>query len=133
MTELALTIKNPWAFGIILGTKDVENRSWRPDPNSLPLRVWIHAGKAYDGDVEGLPSQEQCSSRAGTICGIATVTDVHHATHCDCSCSVWAQPDQWHWRLGRVHAVDPVPVRGMLGLWPVPADVLSQLHGEASA
>ena len=41
----ALTIKQPWAWAIVAGHKDVENRSW-----STPYRGWIvvHAGGGLD-------------------------------------------------------------------------------------
>src|SRR2546426_9620339 len=42
---IALSIRQPWASLIILGHKDIENRSW---PTSVRGRVLIHASRALD-------------------------------------------------------------------------------------
>jgi hypothetical protein len=59
----ALSVKQPWAWLICAGYKDIENRNWRIGRNpqhgpyksqaadfslSLPMRVCIHAGKSQD-------------------------------------------------------------------------------------
>ena len=41
----ALSIHQPWAFLIVTGRKDVENRSW---PTKLRGRIYIHASKHVD-------------------------------------------------------------------------------------
>lgn len=43
---IALSIKQPWAWLIVNGYKDIENRSW---PTRFRGRVLIHAGKRHDG------------------------------------------------------------------------------------
>lgn len=47
----ALSIKQPWAWLIIHGFKDIENRSWKPTNPGLRFRgrVLIHTGKKFDG------------------------------------------------------------------------------------
>lgn len=42
---LALSVQQPWAWLIVNGWKDVENRSW---PTSVRDRVLIHAGQKFD-------------------------------------------------------------------------------------
>lgn len=42
MTDRALSIRQPWAWLILNGGKDIENRSW---PTKLRGRVLIHAAK----------------------------------------------------------------------------------------
>ena len=60
----ALSIKQPWAWLICAGHKDIENRTWKIGRNSrhgpystrdvdnfsikLPERVYVHAGKKFD-------------------------------------------------------------------------------------
>ncbi len=41
----ALSIKQPWAWLIVNGHKDVENRDW---PTRMRGPIFIHAGKSYD-------------------------------------------------------------------------------------
>lgn len=43
----ALSIKQPWAYLIAAGLKDVENRTWRTKHRGPFL---IHAGKSFDMD-----------------------------------------------------------------------------------
>ena len=49
MTVRALSIMQPWAWLIVAGHKDIENRSW---PTSFRGPVLIHAGKRLDPDLE---------------------------------------------------------------------------------
>ncbi|MCP4687042.1 MAG: ASCH domain-containing protein, partial [Desulfobacterales bacterium] len=42
----ALSIRQPWAWLIANGYKDIENRSWR---TSFRGEFLIHAGKKFDG------------------------------------------------------------------------------------
>lgn len=41
----ALSIRQPWAWLIINGYKDIENRNW---PTNFRGRVYVHAGKKMD-------------------------------------------------------------------------------------
>ena len=126
--EVVLTVQMPWAFQIVLGHKDVENRVWRPTRNLPYGRLWIHAGKAYDKSAHYRDqlTPQQCADRMGHIIGFARVSGYHHADVCGCDCSPWAMPDQWHWQLSAAHRVNPVPHRGRLGLWPLPDDFYEQ-------
>lgn len=45
MTLKALSIKQPWAWLIVNGYKDVENRTWRTNHRGIFL---VHAGKKFD-------------------------------------------------------------------------------------
>ena len=56
----ALSIKQPWAWLICAGYKDIENRDWFIGRKvasgavnftiSLPMRVYVHTGKTFDYD-----------------------------------------------------------------------------------
>ena len=41
----ALSIRQPWAYLIVHGFKDIENRNWR---TAFRGRVYIHAGQKFD-------------------------------------------------------------------------------------
>lgn len=45
--NLAISIKQPWAWLIVNGHKDIENRNWH---TSVRGTVFIHASKAFDKD-----------------------------------------------------------------------------------
>ena len=51
----ALTVKQPWAWLLIHGTKDIENRNW---PTSLRGEIAIHAAK-------GMPRGEYADANVG--------------------------------------------------------------------
>jgi len=120
-----LSVRQPWAFEIILGRKDIENRDWKPHLDT-PFRLNIHAGKVFDDHayhLRGLLTREQCASRMGALIGICTVSAIHDGYACRCACSEWAHPfARWHWELSNAHAIDPIPMPGRLGIWEVPAD-----------
>ncbi|MFF6866686.1 ASCH domain-containing protein [Streptomyces ardesiacus] len=119
----ALTVRQPWAAAIAHGPKRIENR-----PKAIPAKhqgttILIHAGLAED--VNALPADmvRDWPRHWGAIIAVADLADCHHDDGC---CRPWGFPDTWHWRLDNVRAV-PHPilgVRGQLGLWTVPDDVL---------
>lgn len=43
----ALSIKQPWAWLICSGYKDIENRNW---PARFRGRIYVHTGKLFDSD-----------------------------------------------------------------------------------
>lgn len=47
MTQLALSIRQPWAWLILNAGKDIENRTW---PTTMRGRVLIHASKGMTRD-----------------------------------------------------------------------------------
>jgi len=80
----ALSIRQPWAYLIVEGIKDIENRDW---PTRLRGPIAIHAGKAR-------PTEEQLAEIEaehgiqidrskllfGGFIGVATITDcVRHS------------------------------------------------------
>jgi hypothetical protein len=118
-----LTIRQPWAWAIIHGGKDVENRSW-PTKHRGPLL--IHAGSAFEAD--GYGTVEQLATRRppatgefihGAIIGVVDLVDCQQDV-----VSAWAVPGQWHWVLRNPRSFDQaVPCPGKLGLWRPPPGV----------
>lgn len=134
----ALTVRNPWAWAIIFGGKDVENRSIRTNHIGA---VAIHTSKAVD--TEGMRSDLILDAideyndpvvmpgelivradleQLGNVIGIVDINPVHHADHCTSQgsslCSPWAEPGMWHWPLTNPQPLRaPIPAKGQLGLW----------------
>lgn len=129
-----LTVKQPWAWLIVNGYKDVENRSWSTEYTGELL---IHAGKSFDYDallwlyeqnlhdavravvkhfdIQFGANHEPIShdkSECGGIVG--KVNLVGYSCH---SPSVWAQPNCVHWLLEDPEKMEFVPCKGKLGLW----------------
>lgn len=128
----ALTIRQPYAWAVIHGGKDVENRkvAW-----NFTGTLAIHAGLQYAGAeattiVErladqrvpqpGLPGGKDIAF--GAIVGVVDVTGVHRSGECGTSegrgCSPWAEPFSAHLQLANPRPL-PVPVacHGKQGLW----------------
>jgi hypothetical protein len=130
----ALTIKQPWAWAIAAGHKDVENRSWSTSYRG-PLA--IHAGRTWAdlderracrGLLEELGVVEpacQVPDRhllaEGAVIAVAELVGVCPVEQSPrCHCSAWAAIGQTHWRLRNVQALaDPIPWRGAQGLWSI--------------
>ena len=127
MRELyALSVRQPWAWAILEGGKDVENRAWKRQPPKHRGPLLIHAGKTQatrDDRLDVLlyakkPPPQIPDLTYGAFVGAVRLTAVHHARDCHLSCSVWAQPDAYHLELrDPIPFPEPVPGVGQLGLW----------------
>lgn len=142
MKMKTLTIKQPWAYLICSGIKDIENRTWKCPQKYIGQRVLIHAGLAKQESLQHLLSIQQLQivnnrisyvedSRLftkGAIIGSAKIVDcvINHP-------SVWAEESElgqddftneflmpiYNWVLA-----DPIlfekpilNVKGRLGFW----------------
>lgn len=136
---LALTIRQPWAWAILVAGKDVENRTW---PTSYRGPIAIHAARGmthlewcqfldfyrhsvgwHTGvHIDGPPLPEPAELVRGAIVGTAEVVDC-----------VTEHPSPWFegprgFVLDNVVALpEPIPCKGALGLWDVPAMIAHQV------
>ena len=148
MSELRiLTVRQPYAWAIIHGGKDIENRS-RNIAGTYRGPVAIHAalkGASFDAEHPELwPFDERHTT--GVIIGIADLIDVHHSESCAeyaliekapdytahrwmPSCSKWADFDTaYHLKLANPRALaNPISYRGGLGLRHLPDDITAQI------
>lgn len=126
----AISIRQPWAWLIVNGHKDIENRSW---PTARRGTVLVHASKGmtrdeYD-DVEEmlrftdglkhitLPRFE--AIERGGIVGMMTITGCVTASE-----SPWFFGPQG-FKLAEAEPLPFTPFKGALGFFNVPDDVLS--------
>ena len=131
----ALTVRQPWAWAIIHGGKDVENRGWPvPKTVELPQRIAIHAamgctqkewGRAAEWmRLRGLPTPPSLEHLPrGAIIG--TVEVFGCSPHFP---SPWVDGSGFAWLLRRTQAfARPVTCTGRLGLWEIPWSLLRRL------
>jgi hypothetical protein len=127
-TLRTLTVRQPWPWAMAHGGKDVENRTWN---TAYRGALAIHAAARWD--------REEASVRIYELTGAYVVKSVESAVFVvvdlvdvctvrgsagDCECGPWAIPGQCHWRLANPRPLpEPVPCKGRLGLWSLPADV----------
>lgn len=141
----ALTLTQPYAWMVIHGPKDIENRSWVNDilreliERKEPFAV--HAGKectlAYYRDaVEYAASQDPglvVPPREQLVYGAILGTVVPHVIHPP---SEWSPDRPWHmegqngWGLReRKPLLHYLPVSGKQGFWRVPEELVPMLRG----
>jgi hypothetical protein len=115
----ALTVKQPWARLIMLGIKNVENRSWTTDYRG---RIFVHAGVKWDPSPWpddprlsdfGTTYFNATSMPAGVLLGTVDLYDI-----AEDSTSPWARKGDHHWLIRNPQPFsNPVPWRGQMGLW----------------
>ena len=117
MSEMkAISVKQPWAWAIVAGYKDVENRSRRTNFRGPLL---IHAGLTLDplgfqflwdrGLYKSLPAELPQGGLVGTV----EVVDCNKGYD-----SEWAFAGHWHWVLKRPREFrNLLPCPGRLGMF----------------
>lgn len=153
----ALTVRQPWAWAIVFGGKDVENRTWLPKYRG-PLAIHAAAAASQRGLRSPLVAVARSTYRADrgahgrdrlrgtgalTLSALIGTVELVHAHRAELGCceSEWAEyeyhaADQRR-RVGITHLVlenpvpiEPIPCRGRLGMWPVPDDLAAILTAE---
>jgi len=116
----ALSIRQPWAWLIAKGYKDIENRSWQ---TKFRGRIYIHASKRFDGNAllwlmdRGLESikiliPDRQNIPRGAIVGEVDITDCVTS-----SSSIWFT-GTYGFVLANPRVYDePIPSRGALGFF----------------
>jgi len=131
----ALTLRQPWAWAVIYGGKDVENRRRRTAYRGPLL---IHAGKNADPDPETssrllwtmADPEAFRQPRAAWQAREAIIGVVHLADVLTDSRSPWATAGWYNWAFEFPSPIDPpIPCRGRPGLWVPPAAVAERLAG----
>jgi hypothetical protein len=131
----ALTVLEPWASGIIHGTKRIENRTWQTHYRG-PLA--IHAGiskKLHSGVDASLPLlqrllpglQSLAELRHGKLLGVVEVVDcVRYEDLAEPN--EWAE-GPWCWVLANPRALpEPIPCKGKLSLWALPEHLAAEFR-----
>ena len=151
----ALTMTQPWATLVAVGENSIETRSWG---TSYRGSLAIHSAKGFPRDArelcgrspyrEGLRRhgyEDALSLPLGAVIAVAELVDVikftrgtlgdvraraqkgefppHEADFGDFS------PGRYGWFLEDVRALrEPIPARGMLGLWEVSEDTQARIN-----
>lgn len=149
-----LTVRQPWAWAIVHGGKDIENRSRTLGPYRGPVAIHVAGKYAVDG-LELPALDEACLAwteendlplgvnppwwaSPGRIIGVVDLIDVHHddadrARGRQCSDS-WAEVGMHHLVLANPRPLStPVPYRGALGLRHLPDEVAAAVWAEVAS
>ena len=131
---IALSIRQPWAWMILHGGKDIENRTW---PTKVRGRVLVHAGKGMTHEEWGAAWEFAFGSGAGAKAFEAGVTSktverggiVGSIEIVDCvkrSDSRWFVGD-YGFVLRDPQVLPFSPFKGALGFFNVPTEALVAL------
>ena len=141
-----LTVRQPWAWAIIHGGKDVENRT-RNIAGSYRGPVAIHAGKTLDlgalmhwsttPGLRDLNPTPRDTARGGII-GVVNLWAVHPDRDNGNCCphrpsggpggSLWADRGVWHLCVNDPQPlVEPLPWKGALGLRELSAEAEEEI------
>jgi hypothetical protein len=111
----ALTIKNPWAYLICIGQKDVENRTWH---TKFRGRVLIHSAAKEDMK-KNVPLILNFSPNSAIIGSVEIIDCIRDFN------SEWAFPEYWHWILRDAELFkNPIlGIKGSLSFWNIPEGI----------
>lgn len=101
----AISIKEPWASMILDGKKTIETRTWKTH---------------YRGELLLCASLTPKSKISGMAFAIAELIDCREMTYEDeveACCEIY--PNAKSWVLRNIRKINPVPVKGQLGLFEV--------------
>ncbi|MDX3885575.1 MAG: ASCH domain-containing protein [Sphingomonas sp.] len=135
----ALSIRQPWAFSIIHGGKDIENRSW-PTRYRGPLAVHAAKGLTEDEidvwklflDARDLRGDWLTGKTIGDLYrgGIIGVVDVVGCVQS--SSSPWFN-GQYGFVLANPRPIEPVACKGRLGFFDLPAEIAAIVSADLHA
>lgn len=129
-----LSIHQPWAWLVVNGHNDIENRTW---PTRFRGRGLIHASKTMTRDEydDGLATAMHVGYRSffppreklerGGIAGVATIVDCLPP---GADMSPWHASEQFGFRMADAKPIPFVECKGALGFVDVPAAIAEQLR-----
>lgn len=125
----AITVKQPWAYSIFRGGKDVENRTQNLVA-SLPIELAIHVSRSPDLDarfprgcahLRDLPEANDEGVR-GKIIGVVSLVAIVESHD-----SVWYQGGRYAYVFENPRLLKtPLDARGFQSHWEVPAETLKK-------
>jgi len=142
----ALSIRQPYAALIVAGIKNIENRSWMSNHSgpvvivstrtAEPQKWWKHEREKVKR--LGIPFPEKLSELDGYALGVVDfysmiVTTIEGTTETnypepDTLDKTWWIPDMVGFIFENPRALaTPIPVKGMLGLYTLPAEIEARI------
>lgn len=124
-----ISIRQPWAALILLGLKDVENRSWALPDAYVDVPILLHSSKAPNFDPQSinleahrrrmciLPCDARHVARTGCILGFIVFTGCERNS--GTRFSQWCDKDALYWwKIKTVTRLpQPIPAPGHLRFW----------------
>lgn len=134
----ALSLTQPWATAVAIGIKQYETRSW---PTGFRGEVAIHAAKGFPAWAREFADEESLVHQGLGELPLGAIVCVCHLEECvrteKVSPSLTSQEMKWGdyhegrfaYRLSNIRQLnEPIPVKGALGFWQVPAEIEQQIR-----
>jgi hypothetical protein len=124
MDMKVLVVRQPWAWLIVNGHKDIENRSWRTRYRgtlliqasaSLPSKGQMEEFRGYSRQ-RGVELPDEFET--GGVVGMAQLDDCVTRVR-----SRWHFKGKVGWKVSRARRLRFIPMKGRLGLFDPPEDV----------
>ena len=126
-----LSVRQPWAWAIARGYKEVENRTWDTTYRGV---LAIHASLRMDQDSLKNPMLKDVGwdpadpmAATGGIIALVNLDGICTTAKSGgkCDCGRWAEAGSCHWQLSNARPLpEPILTLGQPGLWvPAPAVV----------
>ena len=139
----ALSIRQPWAWLIVNGYKDIENRTW---PTRFRGRVLVHASKGMTrAEYEDVEDYLTFSGHEGMKAirlpaiadlergGIVGAVTVANCIPSDERLSPWHMEGQFGFHLTVVKTIPFVACKGALGFFDIPQDAADAIRALAAS
>lgn len=134
----ALSLKQPWLYAITHLGKTVENRTWQPPGDMVGQWIALHASKTKSRD-EWVMAESIHGSKITTAVPVGKIVAVAKIDRIETLMTTQQPVLKWFfgpygWILDPIRLLnDPIPARGMLGLWEIPYDITSQIRLQMGA
>ena len=107
---LCISIREPFVTAIFMLGKNVENRTWR---TNFRGQLGIHVSRNVEtSELRGLGLRTNDLFPLGCIVGTVELYNITRSSR-----SRWARDDQFHWLIRNPVRIEPVRLRGRLGLF----------------
>ncbi len=132
-----LSLWQPYAWLVVHGPKDVENRTWTPPAGSIGREFYVHAAKHRNlhdywmalnfaneqgFDIDLVPEIDDL--QYGGVVGKVELAGYLPPSPDGTARAPWHMAEQWGWQLKNRTAVPFVPMRGNQRFWRVPASLI---------
>lgn len=126
-----LAVRQPAAWAIVTGAKDIENRTWTTDYRG-PVVILASATK---NEVNRLAKEHDLRPRDfayGALIGVADLVDVRPLSE-ELEANPWAWgPHCWVFQNARAFR-EPIPLKGKLNLFVLPPDVARKAEAQIAS
>ncbi len=120
-----LALKQPYAWALVAGIKDIENRSWSTGYRG-PIAILAGASKS-EVNAYGKPNKLKINFPFGAVVGVVDLVDVLPLSE-ELEKNPWAW-GPYCWRVANARMLEkPIPAKGKLKLFDLSEDLAQQVR-----